>query len=87
MAPGARTGISRNSRYPWARRIVGAPIFEPKVFLSKSTVLKKVLVIFWGIFGPLAVIRQLTMDDLGITATEISHSTRFTLLLLLRIQC
>jgi len=33
------------------RRKFGAPMFETKVFRSKCTVLKKVLVILLGIFG------------------------------------
>ena len=36
---------------PWTRNMLGAPIFEPNVFRSKCTILKKVLVTLLGLFG------------------------------------
>jgi len=41
---------------PGTRRKFGAPMFEPEVFGSKSTVLKKVLATLLGLFGAPAVI-------------------------------
>jgi len=50
MAPGARSNF-------------GAPMFEPKIFGSKCTALKKVLGHCWNFSATLAVIRRPNGDS------------------------